>query len=65
MNVNQVAGVYKDRVMVKGRGVRVRLMKELVGEIERRVVPVRLGREIPRKETSRKARFHHNHKSNC
>jgi hypothetical protein len=69
VNVNHAAGVYKDRLiaaaMAKGGRVRVRLMRELAGEIERRVVPVRPEREVPRKETSRQARFHHNHKSNC
>jgi hypothetical protein len=40
-------------------------MRELAGELERRVVPVRPDREVPRKEISRQARFHHNHKSNC
>jgi hypothetical protein len=69
VNVNHAVGVYKDRligvVMAKGRGARVRLMRELAGEIERRVVPVRPDREVPGKGTSRQARFHHNHKSNC
>ena len=52
-------------VLAKRRGERVRLMKELVAEIERRVVPIRPDREVPRKERARQARFHHNHKSNC
>jgi hypothetical protein len=69
VNVNHAVGVYKDRliavVMTKGGGARTRLMRRLVAEIERRVVPVRPNREVPRKETSRQARFHHNHKSNC
>ena len=45
VNENHAAGVYKDRligvVRAKRRGERVRLMRELVAEIERRVVPVR------------------------
>jgi hypothetical protein len=69
VKVNHAAGVYKDRLiavmMAKGGGVRARLMRKLVGEIERWVVPVRPDREVPRKESSRQARFHHNHKSNC
>ena len=69
VNENHAAGVYKDRligvVIAKRRGERVRLMRELVAEIERRVVPIRPGREVPRKERYRKAHFHHNHKSNC
>jgi hypothetical protein len=69
VNVNHAIGVLKDRllgvVLEEGRGRRVRLMRELVREIKRRVVPIRLEREVGRKERHRKARFHHNHKSNC
>jgi hypothetical protein len=69
VNVNHAIGVFKDRllgvVLEEGCGRRVRMMKELVREIKRRVVPIRLEREVGRKENSRKARFHHNHKSNC
>jgi hypothetical protein len=69
VNVDHAVGVYKDRlievVMTKGGGARMRLMRKLVAELERRVVPVRPNREVPRKESSRQARFHHNHKSNC
>jgi hypothetical protein len=69
VNVNHAIGVFKDRllgvVLEEGRGRRVRLMRELVREIKRRVVPIRLEREVGRKERHRKARFHHNHKSNC
>ena len=69
VNENHAVGVYKDRliaVVIEERpGGRRRLMKELVREIERRVVPIRLNREVERKDCHRKARFHHNHKSNC
>jgi hypothetical protein len=69
VNVNHAIGVFKDRllevVLEEGGGRRVRLMKELVREIGRRVVPIRLEREVGRKENHRHARFHHNHKSNC
>jgi hypothetical protein len=69
VNVNHAVGVFKDKlieVVIEQRdGVRRRLMKELVGEIERRVVPIRLNRKAARKEIPRKARFHYNHKSNC
>jgi hypothetical protein len=67
VNVNHATGVFKDRlirvVIEEGRGRRVRLMKELVREIKRRAVPIRLEREVGRKEKPREARFHHNHKS--
>jgi hypothetical protein len=69
VNVNHAVGVLKDQligVLLEERPVkRMRLMKELVREIGRRVVPIRLKREVERKKTPRKARFHHNHKSNC
>jgi ribosome-associated toxin RatA of RatAB toxin-antitoxin module len=69
VNVNHAIGIFKDRligvVLEEGRGKRVRLMKELAREIKRRVVPIRLEREVGRKKKPRKARFHHNHKSNC
>jgi ribosome-associated toxin RatA of RatAB toxin-antitoxin module len=69
VNVNHAVGVYTDRliaVVIEERpGVRRRLMKELVREIERRVVPIRTNREVDRKDYHRTARFHHNHKSNC
>ncbi|MDR1468838.1 MAG: transposase, partial [Spirochaetaceae bacterium] len=69
VKVNHAVGVLKDRligVLLEERpGKRVRFMKELVREIGRRVVPVRLNREVERNKTPRKARFHHNHKSNC
>jgi hypothetical protein len=60
VNVNHAVGVYKDCLigvaMVKGRAVRIRLMRELVEEIQRQVVPLREGREVPRKRTSRATR---------
>jgi hypothetical protein len=69
VNVNHAIGVFKDLllgvVLEEGRGRRVRLMRELVREIKQRVVPIRLEREVGRKENHRHARFHHNHKSNC
>jgi hypothetical protein len=64
VNVNHARGVFKDRligvVLEERRGRRVRLMKlmkELAREIKRRVVPIRLEREVGRKERPRKARF--------
>ena len=54
MNVNHAVGGYQDRLIgetiAKRRGEWLWLMRELVGEIERRVVPVRLHREVERKE---------------
>jgi hypothetical protein len=54
VNVNHAVGVFKDRLLgvvaEVGRGRGVVMMKELVREIKRRVVPIRLEREVGRKE---------------
>jgi hypothetical protein len=68
VNVNHAVGVFKDKLIrvVIEEDNRVRgLMKQLVQEMERRVVPIREKRKVKRKQSSRKAKFHHNHKSNC
>lgn len=70
VNVNHAIGIFKDRlirvVMEEDRIARRYLMSELVRRIERRVIPIRLNRNVIRKECNRKgSRFHHNHKSNC
>ena len=69
VNVNHAIGVFKDRliriIIEKNRITRQYLMGELVQQMERRVVPIRPDREVIRKDCNRKARFHHNHKSNC
>jgi hypothetical protein len=69
VNVNHAIGVFKDRlirvVIEEDRIMRRYLMEELVREMERRVVPIRPNREVKRKDSHRKVRFHHNHKSNC
>jgi hypothetical protein len=44
---------------------RLYLYNEPVGEMRRRLVPVRPNREVRRKEYLKKPHFHHNHKSNC
>ena len=69
VNVNHAVGVFKDwliRIVIEDDSIARRyLMKEMIREMERRVVPIRPDREVPRKGCNRKARFHHNHKSNC
>jgi hypothetical protein len=69
VNVNHAIGVFKDRlirvIIEEDRIVRRYLMSELVRRMERRVVPIRPSRVVVRKDCHRKARFHHNHKSNC
>jgi hypothetical protein len=69
VNMNHAIGVFKDRlirvIIEEDRTVRRYLMSELVRCMERRVVPIRPNREVVRKDYNRKAKFHHNHKSNC
>ncbi|MDR1220686.1 MAG: hypothetical protein LBK73_13885 [Treponema sp.] len=67
--VSHAVGVLKDLLIgiliADDRFVHKHLYEELVGEIKRRVVPVRPNREVRRKEYLKKPHFHHNHKSNC
>jgi hypothetical protein len=69
VNVNHAIGVFKDRlirvIIEEDRIVRRYLMREMVRQMERRVVPIRPDRDVIRTDCHRKARFHHNHKSNC
>jgi hypothetical protein len=68
-NVNRAAGVLKDRLIgilvAEDSLTRRRLYRELVSEINRRIVPIRPNREVARKEYLKKPHFRHNHKSNC
>lgn len=68
VNANHEIGVLKDRLIYtlleddsKKRGD---LFEEIVGLLEKRIIPIRPGRSIPR-QLPRKVKFHHNHKSNC
>jgi hypothetical protein len=69
VNVNHAAGIFKVsfiRVIIEEDWIaRQYLMSEMVRKMKREVVPVRPNRKAARKKYSRKARFHHNHKSNC
>ena len=69
VNINHAIGVFKDRliriVIEEDRIARRYLLGQMVRMMERRAVPIRPGREAARKPCPRKARFHHNHKSNC
>jgi hypothetical protein len=68
-NVNHAVGMLKDRLIgiliADDRVVRKYLYRELVSDIKRRIVPIRPGRKVPRKNYLKKPHFHHNHKSNC
>ena len=69
VNVNHAIGAFNDRlirvIIEEDRIARRYLMSELVRCMERRVVPIRPNRDVVRKDCNRKAKFHHNHKSNC
>ena len=69
VNVNHAIGVFKDRlirvIIEEDRIVRRYLMRAMVRQMERRVVPIRPDRAVLRTDCHRTARFHHNHKSNC
>jgi hypothetical protein len=68
VNVNHEVGVLKDRLIltlleddVQRRG---NMLDKIVSLLKKRIVPIRPNRSLPR-NIPRKARFHHNHKSNC
>ena len=68
VNVNHEIGVLKDRLIQamledddKKRGEK---FQKIVNLLQKRLTPIRPNRSNPR-NTPRKAKFHHNHKSNC
>ena len=68
VNVNHEIGVMKDRLiktlLEEDNKKRGELFDALIELLQKRLIPIRPNRSIPR-TTPRKARFHHNHKSNC
>jgi hypothetical protein len=68
-NVNHAVSMLKDRLVgiliTDDAFTRKYLYGELVSEMRRRTVPLRLNREARRKEYLKKPHFHYNHKSNC
>jgi hypothetical protein len=68
VNVNHEIGVLKDRLILtlleddgEKRG---KMIDEITELLRKRVIPIRPNRSLPR-NIPRKAKFHHNHKSNC
>jgi hypothetical protein len=68
VNVNHEIGVLKDRLILalleddaRRRGS---MLDEIINLLKKRIIPIRPNRSLPR-NIPRKARFHHNHKSNC
>jgi hypothetical protein len=68
VNVNDEIGVLKDRLIQtllendpEKRGM---MIDEIADLLRKRIIPIRPNRSLPRR-IPRKAKFHHNHKSNC
>jgi hypothetical protein len=68
VNVNHEIGVLKDRLILTlledDGGKRGKMIDEITELLQRRIIPIRPNRSLPR-NIPRKAKFHHNHKSNC
>jgi hypothetical protein len=68
VNVNHEVGVLKDRLiktlLEEDNKKRGEMFDGVIALLQKRLIPIRPNRSIPR-ATPRKAKFHHNHKSNC
>ena len=68
VNVNHEIGVLKDRLIESlledNDQKRAEKFEEIVNLLRKRIIPIRPNRSLPR-TIPRKAKFHHNHKSNC
>ena len=68
VNVSQLSGTVRDylisAILAKSPTKRRRLLFEMADYISDSVIPVRPDRNVPRKSAPRKAKFHHNYKSN-
>jgi hypothetical protein len=69
VNVNHAIGTFKDRfiqaLLETDPEKRAAQIQEIIKLLCKHVVPERKGRSSPRNPSPRKARFHHNMKSNC
>jgi hypothetical protein len=67
INMNHTIGVLKDRfiqtISEEDHKKRMEMFDEIIHALERKIIPIRPNRSLPR--TRRKAKHHHNHKSNC
>jgi hypothetical protein len=68
VNKNHAVGVFKDRfiraLMEPNAPKQAKMIEEIMLKLEQHVVPYRPGRSFPRKDSPRRANFHHNLKSN-
>jgi hypothetical protein len=69
VNVNHSIGTFKDRFLLAlledNDEKRCAKMEEIIRRLCEHVIPERKGRSISRNPSPRKAKFHHNMKSNC
>jgi hypothetical protein len=69
VNVNHAIGVLKDRLvkaMLEDNDIkRGKLFYDVIRRLKKRLSPIRPKRSVKRIRFPRKAKFHHNHKSNC
>jgi len=68
VNMNHAVGVLKDRLILtlceEDREKRRKMFDEITDMLKKRIIPIRPNRSFPR-NIPRKAKFHHNQKSNC
>lgn len=55
---------FADAVFDENPITRIRKVNLIIAEVAKSVVPIRPGRDVPRKTTNRKVKYHHNKKSN-
>ena len=69
VNMNQAIGTFKDcfilALLDSDPEKRIAKTDEIIKRLSKNVIPDRKGRSRPRNPSPRKARFHHNQKSNC
>jgi len=69
VNLNHAIGVLKDSLiktlLEKDGKKRGEMFNKIIWLLKKRLIPIRPGRSFPRAKFPRKAKFHHNHKSNC
>ena len=66
--MNHAIGILKDRLIItlceEDREKRREMFDEITDMLKKRIIPIRPNRSFPR-NIPRKAKFHHNQKSNC
>jgi hypothetical protein len=69
INKNQAIGVFKNKLIIAllhdNAERRANAVTKIIDSLVKKVIPIRPERSIHRNEHPRKAKFHHNKKSNC